>query len=165
MADKYEAAEIYIGLRDRALSPDAKQLNVAGPVLSVLMETGYPQAVATLVAVADGATSLYFSDGGGMIGAGEYPQVREVALELIKFSGGSLNILEKTDKYPLPKKEFTRFYVVTSAGVYTAEVLEKDLGEERHALSSLFFQGHKLISYIRAAEEHRVKQGVSDVTK
>jgi hypothetical protein len=68
-----------------------------------------------------------------------------------------------TKNYPLPKIGYTRFYIVTISGVLTAEVLEDDLGNERHDLSPVFFQGHKLISYIRAVEEHRsAKKDVSE---
>jgi hypothetical protein len=49
---------------------------VDAPILALLMETGYPEAVATLVAVADGTSSLYFSNGGGFIGVGTPAGVR-----------------------------------------------------------------------------------------
>ena len=35
------------------------------------------------------------------------------------------------------------------------EALEAELGADNHELSPVFFQGHKLIAYIRAADEHR----------
>ncbi len=41
------------------------------------METGYREAVATLVGVVDGTSSLYFSNGGGFIGAGSHAAVAE----------------------------------------------------------------------------------------
>ena len=109
------------------------------PVLAVLMETGYPEAVAALVAVADGDTSLYFSNGGGIIGAGEYKQVYDGSLTLVSKAGIYFNKLTLTENFPLPKKGFTRFYVVTPSGTYTDEVLEDDLGNERHILSAVFF--------------------------
>jgi hypothetical protein len=155
VADTYEQAEIYADLRKQVLSLTTEQLGKDAPVLAVLMETGYPEAVATLIAVADGASSLYFSNGGGIIGAGEYKQVHDSSLSLVSKAGDYLNNLTLTKTFPLPMKGFTRFYVVTPSGIYTDEVLEDDLGNERHALSPVFFQGHELISYIRAAEEHR----------
>jgi hypothetical protein len=39
-----------------------------GVPLGVLMETGYDSATVTLFALSDGTTSLYFSNGGGVIG-------------------------------------------------------------------------------------------------
>ena len=162
MAGEYEQAEIYADLRKQVLSLTTDQLGKDVPVLAVLMETGYPEAVATLIAVADGASSLYFSNGGGIIGAGEYKQVHDSSLELLTKAGTYINKLSLTKVFPLPKNGFTRFYVVTSSGIYSDEVLEDDLGNERHVLSSVFFQGHELISFIRAAEEHRsAEQGAT----
>jgi len=155
MAGEQESADVYIALRDKVLSLSPGQIDHSGSVLAVMMETGYPAAAVTLVAVADGTVSLYFSSGGGIIGSGEYPQVREVGLDMVSEAANHLPKLVKTDSYPLPQEAYTRFYVVTASGVYTQSVLEDDLGNERHALSPLFYAGHKLIAYIRAAEEHR----------
>lgn len=155
MAGEYEQAEVYSGLRKQVLSLTTDQLETESPVLAVLMETGYPEAVATLVSVADGSSSLYFSNGGGIIGAGEYKQVHDSSVALVKIAHKKQDKFSPTKNYPLPKNGYTRFYIVTKSGVITEEVLEDDLGNERHALSPVFFQGHELISYIRAAEEHR----------
>lgn len=155
MAGDYEQAEVYSGLRNQVLSLTTEQLVTDSPVLAVLMETGYPEAVATLVSVADGSSSLYFSNGGGIIGAGEYKQVHDSSVTLVNIAAKNKDKFLLTTNFPLPKIGFTRFYVVTDSGVYKEEILEDDLGNERHALSPVFFQGHELISYIRAADEHR----------
>ena len=64
-------APIYSNLRAQALtgsraafgleptSPDA-------PAWGVLMEIGFPEGTASLVAMSDGSASLYFSGGGGL---------------------------------------------------------------------------------------------------
>lgn len=155
MAGDHEQAEVYSGLRTQVLSLTTDQLDTKSPVLAVLMETGYPEAVVTLVSVADGSTSLYYSNGGGIIGAGDYKQVHDSSVALVNMAAKNEAKFSLTKTYPLPKSGYTRFYVVTSSGVYTEEVLEDDLGNERHALSPVFFQGHELIAYIRAADEHR----------
>ena len=155
MAGDYEQAEVYSDLRKQVLSLTADQLGTNSSVLAVLMETGYPEGVATLVSVADGASSLYYSNGGGLIGSGEYKQVRDSSIALVNMAGKNQSKFTLTKTYPLPKNGYTRFYVVTKSGVYTAEVLVDDLGNERHTLSPVFFQGHELISYIRAADKRR----------
>ncbi len=154
-ANVYKQAEIYTDLRKQVLSLNNEQLGMNNSVLGVLMETGYEGAVATLVAVADGTSSLYFSNGGGIIGSGEYKQVHDQALKFVKLAGSNINIMKLTKKFPLPKKSYTCFYVITSKGVYTAEVIEADLGNKKHNLSPVFIEGHKLLSFIRAADEHR----------
>lgn len=75
-------------LRDEAIRVSADDIDLApatalGRVWGVLVEIGYPEPVATLVALSDGTTSLYFSNGGGVIGAGEHAAVRDAASHLL----------------------------------------------------------------------------------
>src|SRR6185503_9039174 len=69
----------YAGLRSLALGTTAETLKLGnwGPddCYGILMETGYETAVATLVCFVTGDTSLYFSNGGGVIGAGKHANV------------------------------------------------------------------------------------------
>ncbi len=127
----YKTADIYDSMRNQVLNLTAKQLGDFGnnSVLCVLMETGYPEAVVTLVAVADGSVSLYFSNGGGIIGAGEHPQGKETSLKLIKSANEYLQFSKPDNKHPLPKNGNTRFYFVTPKGVLAVEAKEDDLGK------------------------------------
>ncbi len=158
LSDGYEQADIYRDLRAQALRVDAQMLEAHGGIFALLMETGYEDAVATIVATADGSTSMYLSNGGGTIGAGEYEQVREVVFETLSETAKYVGKLNPTESYPLPTFGQTRFYVVTDGGVLTGAADEDLLGNEKHELSPLFHQVHKLISYIRTAEEHRRSQ-------
>jgi hypothetical protein len=118
-------------------------------VFAVLMETGYPEAVATLLAVADGTVSLYFSNGGGIIGGGEHEPIRKVSRELITLAQSCVPNSNLADSFPLPKPGYVRCYLVTDGGVHTFEAPEEDLGYERHPCSPLFHKGHELITAIR----------------
>src|SRR5689334_9394559 len=85
MSDDREPNEVFLALRGKVLGLDPAEVAItASPrlprVWAVLMETGYPGAVATLAALADGTTSLYLSSGGGMIGAGGHTRVAEATL-------------------------------------------------------------------------------------
>ena len=78
---KRDSADVARGLREQALTVDPVALRLEPTptrphVWGILMETGYPEGVATLVALGDGTTSLYFGNGGGVIGAGEHDRVR-----------------------------------------------------------------------------------------
>jgi hypothetical protein len=149
----YAPAEMYTKLRGQALAATAKSLGVTDEVHGVLMETGYPEAVITLVAMADGAASLYFSNGGGIIGAGEHKGPAVAARSLITFAAHNLKGMVPTDSTPLPAPGRTRFYALTSRGILTAEASEEDLGENRHALSPLFYAAHELITEMRSVDE------------
>jgi hypothetical protein len=149
----YDVADIYTDLRNQVLQfkPDAIGQTDAdqSTVLAILMETGYPEAVATLIAVADGTASLYFSNGGGIIGGGEHEPVRKMSGEFISLAQHFVSESTLTDTFPLPKKDNVRCYLVTRGGIYTFEALEDDLGYERHPCSPLFHKGHELITAIR----------------
>ena len=117
----------------------------------VLMETGYPKAVASLITVADGTTSLYFSNGGGIIGAGQHPSVRSSAERFISLVDAHVGQLTIAEDHPLPGVGRVRFYARTFTNLRTAEAAERDLGEGQHPLSPLFFAGHAVITAVREA--------------
>lgn len=150
---QYQQADIYRDLRDGmfALRPDAVGVAAGSDEpLAVLMETGYPEAVATLVCGADGSASLYFSNGGGVMGGGEHEAVNAAARSFVAASGAFSEAFEPTTAYPLPDVGGVRFYVVTGSGVLTApQAVEDDLGNMRGQLSPLFHQAHEVITAIR----------------
>ena len=115
------------------------------------METGYPIAVASLVAIADGTTSLYLSNGGGVIGAGAHKKVRDASARFIALVDAHADDFTVTDTHPLPKLGRVRFYVRTFDDVRTLEADERELGEGRHALSQVFHAGHAVIAAVREA--------------
>jgi len=166
-ATAYQVAEAYSGLRSMALrtNPDSIGIKIkeSSEVWGVLMETGYPEAVASLVALADGTVSLYSSNGGGIIGLGPHVGPRRAAQSFLASSQQFAKQVLPTKSYPLPKTSYTRFYLLTGNGVLTAEIKEDDLGNNRHPLSPLFYKGQELISEIRVVDQQRqAEQGASE---
>ncbi len=120
------------------------------PLLALLMETGYPEGVATLVGVVDGSASLYFSNGGGVIGAGHHAEVARATRRWLESATDILERLAAWDDDPrLPGEGLTQFVAVTPDGLRGAVAPEEELGEERHELSPLFHAGHDVITQIR----------------
>ena len=153
-----DPAEMSRQLRAQALTRSAEELGLApGPehpnVFGILMETGYPEAVATLAVFVEGSTSLYFSSGGGVIGAGEHESVRATHAPFFAEAEARLGLFSKAAETPLPAVGRVRFFVRTFAGTVTAEADEEDLGEMRHELSRLFHAGHDVITAVRHASE------------
>jgi hypothetical protein len=148
-------AEVYAGLRRQVIDLQAAQLGdefAQAPILALLMETGYEQAVATLVAVADGTTSLYFSTGGGIIGAGAHESVAQASRRWLEAGATFLEHLEPVADPPLPAPGQTQFVAVTNDGLRAAVALEEDLGGNRHALSPLFYAAQEVITQVRLIE-------------
>jgi hypothetical protein len=163
LASDYKVAEPYAGLRNMVLTTKPQAIGLkpnAAEVWGVLMETGYPEAVATLIALADGTVSIYFSNGGGIIGLGPHPGPQKAGKAFLSLAQQYSKTGTATTKYPLPKPSYTRFYFLTGSGATTVEAKEDDLGHGRHQLSLLFHKGHELISEIRVVDEkRRAEQG------
>lgn len=155
----YKIEKGYQVLRDRLFGLTQGDIGIQGDDKSgawgVVMETGYPRAVVTLVALADGSASLYFSSGGGIIGAGENDGPRDVAQLLTKQAAPFATNCERVTQFPLPADGVTKFYILTFDGVMSAETLEDDLGNNRHVLSPLFHGAHALISEIRKLDDSK----------
>jgi hypothetical protein len=116
------------------------------------METGYAEGVATLVVLADGTTSLYFSNGGGVIGAGTHGAVRAAGEMLLSSAEAHMADFAAVVETPLPEVRRVRFYLRTFTGTMGAEADEKDLGEGRHTLSPVFHAAHAVISAVREVD-------------
>jgi hypothetical protein len=161
---EYKVADIYRDLRQQvfAISPSKIGISPTAPdqVWGVLMETGYPEAVATLVTVADGTVSLYFSNGGGIIGVGQHEGLRKACMEFLSFSQSFVKQTSPTKAFPLPARGSTRFYLLTLEGVRTAEFNEDDLGNNKLPLSPLFHKADEVITQARIVDERlKAKRG------
>ena len=149
-------ADVARELRERALNYTASELDIVPTgdlpnVFGILMETAYPEAVASLVTFVEGTTSLYFSSGGGIIGAGEHDSVRATLAPFFRTAEEHISSFATANATPLPAPGRVRFYLRTHRGTLTAEADEQDLGEMRHPLSPLFHAGHKVITAVREA--------------
>jgi hypothetical protein len=139
-----------VSLADLGLKVEGEEFAAYG----VLMETGYAGAIVTLVAYATGDASLYFSNGGGVIGAGKNEAVRDAAKNFVADGQFFLEQMERATECPAPASGRTHFYLLTDRGIYASRsYLEDDLGSGRADLSELFFAGHAVISEIRERQE------------
>ena len=162
IAGEPKISDVYKGLRDQVLSLKLKDLGLntkeySNKVYGTLMETGYKNVIVTVVSIADGTTSIYFSNGGGMIGNGQEKIAQRATTSLIHLSENYLTQMKSTKHFPYPKAGEVKFYVLTSNGVFTYSALENDLGNKKDKLSKLFYAGQGVISAIRAIDEKRKK--------
>ncbi len=156
-AAPYKVAEVYTSMRKQVLNLDDKQIpELKGePVWAVLMETGREDEAISVVAVADGTASLYYSTGSGMVGLGKKPDIHSATLSFVKKSASFLKFMKRVEAFPLPKPGQTFFYLVTPEGVFCYEANRNDLGRQQDKLSALYYAGHELIAQIRVADQQR----------
>src|SRR6266571_9189175 len=103
-----DAREVFLGLRRQLLTLDPAELELSPSpgrprVWALFMEMGLDTGTASLVAVADGTTSLYMSTGGGVIGGGEHQAVRRVSEAFLDTAEAHLDRLQAISKAPLPQ--------------------------------------------------------------
>jgi hypothetical protein len=150
-------ADVYVGLRDQilGLTPDdlGDALDRDATVMALLMETGYETAVATLVGVADGSTSLYFSTGGGIIGAGNHSAVAQATHRWLSVCTDALEQFEDVADPPLPGEGITQFVAVTRNGLRGVGAPETELVNYAHELAQLYYAGQDVITQVRLVEE------------
>jgi hypothetical protein len=123
-----------------------------GAVRCVVMDWNVGSGVATLVAFDDGTTSLYFSFGGGVIGAGTHEGVRRVATSFREEGAKVADRFTAATEYPLPSEGTAVFYVVTdSATVSSGPIADEELQRPDHPLSDLARSAQEVIAQVRKA--------------
>lgn len=149
---------VYSALRHQALLTNRSEGEISvpptdAPAWGILMETGYDEATVTLLALSSGTTSLYISNGSGVIGGESHESVLNANAAFLKQANHSLQHFELCTTFPIPAAGHTIFYVLTDSGILTATALENDLGYGRDELSALFHAGHEVISQLRLISE------------
>jgi len=122
-------------------------------VWGAMMEMRIGAADASLVVVAEGSTSLYFSTGGGVIGGGEHESVRAANRKL-------LGVIEKlfpafvAREVPVPVLiGAVSFAVFTYDGLRAARDTEERLRQKKSPLWPAYYIGQEIITALRLATE------------
>jgi hypothetical protein len=94
-------------------------------VWGALMEMRMSGVTVSLAAVADGTTSLYFSNGGGIIGGGEHESVRAANRKLLTFIETGLDLFVPMERPLEVIDRAVSFAVLTHDGLRGARDQEK----------------------------------------
>lgn len=145
--------DIYEVLRTQALGLEPEPVPRATDhdlpnVFGVVMDIGYPEGTATLVALADGTTSLYTSTGGGTIGAGSHAQVATATHTLLRTAEATLDAFPPSQDSQLPPAEHTAITLLTYSGRRRSEAATDDLGHNRSPASRVFHAAHEVIHHL-----------------
>ena len=156
----YKVADIYQEMRGMVLKLKPTDIGEKddSKILALVMDTGFPEAAFTLIATVDGSGSLYFSNGGGIIGAGGQPEGAAAAKALLADASRFVGKMTATKETPIVMPGMTTFYIITGKAVLTVSAKEDYFGEGRHAGSTLFHKAHELITTIRKIDESRPKK-------
>ena len=157
MSHATENDEAIKGLREMIFNLDPDEIGITQdklnhPVWGMVMETGFENGSFTLVTLADGTTSLYFSNGGGTIGAGEHESVRKAVGHYLTGAQYFYKNASKVEETPGPVEGEVIFYFLTFEGKFAYSAPEEKLGNGKDKLSNLFYAAHGVISEIRGIE-------------
>jgi L-alanine-DL-glutamate epimerase-like enolase superfamily enzyme len=127
-------------------SPDSP--DVSGIVVDVPGSGGF----ASIVALADGTTSMYTSTGGGRIGAGTHAHVAAATKKLLEEVQRHLGLFGSPDDRGLPAPSVVRLHVLTPTGGRHADVPEDAFwGRQDHALMPVIARVQDVITAISTA--------------
>ena len=122
-------------------------------VWAAMMEMRMSKATVSLVAVAEGSTSLYISTGGGVIGAGEQDSVRDANRKLLAFIETGLDLFVPMERPPDVIDRMVSFVVLTYQGMRGARDEEKKLQDRRSPLWPAYYLAQDVIAAMRVATE------------
>jgi hypothetical protein len=154
-----ELAEIYLKLREQALGFGSEEIKAPPPVeggrmLGVVMDLGYDTGAASIVGLADGTTSMYLSNGGGVLGVGADEQAAAASRRWVEVAETAPG-LEASHGDPVPADGTIRFNVLTTGPRLAAEAREEELATGSHPLSPLYAAGQDVIGEIRRVDSAR----------
>jgi len=144
-------------LRDQLLATKPADIHMSPSedlphVWAALMEWKMGANTVTLAAVADGTTSLYFSNGGGIIGGGEHEKVRVAARKFVVVMDKLLPLW--VAKEPLGVVDTAVcFAVLTYDGIQAGRDREERLKDKKSPAWPAFYLGHEVITQLRLSSE------------
>jgi hypothetical protein len=155
-----QPADTYTGLRRQVLQIVPAEVGIAPTpelprVWGLLMDTTYERGGYSLVALADGTTSLYMTTGGGMIGGGEHDQVVAATLAALRVVEAHFDQLLPSADDTLPPVNGVVLRALTYDGQRAVLAAEQDLGEGRHPQAEIFHAAHSAITELRLINEAR----------
>jgi hypothetical protein len=162
-SDLSETTEsVYDGLRRQIFDLDPIGVGLTGAgqpggVWGVVFELGMPATTVTVIALADGTTSLYTTGGFGIIGGGAHPAVVVANRKLREAVAAQLPAFRPDPGTTVPGPDDVRVRALTTDGRRVADAAQADLLDGTHPLSDLFFAGHAVVTRLR--EIHDAAEG------
>lgn len=120
-------------------------------IWGLMMEITYEEGSLSVLSLIDGTASLYFSNGGGVIGSEQHEHIAGLSSAIASGSGIFFSdYAEETKEFPLPETDHVHFYFLSDAKTLkTNGFSEDDLDDDLLPLSPLFHTMHMLIANIQ----------------
>ena len=113
-----------------------------------------PEAgIATVVALADGTTSMYLSSGGGTIGAGEHEHIANMSKALVSLAASMIDEFPPVPDAPLPGDARTALVLLTYDGLRRVEEDNRSFAEGRAPTTEVANGFQEIIHNLRLIQE------------
>jgi len=132
--------------------PDGKTAGADEPVL-VVMDMLYPGAVVSLMSATTGDASIYFSNGGAVLGGIGHENVRTAAKVFVEEVARQRGQFTAVTDYAYPRGSNVRFFLRTPKAVYMAEASLESLLNGQSALMRAFLRAQDVITQLRRISE------------
>lgn len=148
----------YHELRNQALlakpSEIGIEINNENQAYGAVIDMQMGRYIATLVCFMDGTTSLYFENGGGIIGIGQRcDEVAEESRSFLQNSPQVLGSMELTNNTAMPSKNHHSIYMLTSKGIYKSQLDPERIDSANEEMQLLFSMYQQLLSTVRESTE------------
>jgi hypothetical protein len=126
-------------------------------VWAAMMEWKLAKGLVSLVAIAEGSTSLYFSTGGGIIGGHSHESVRTANAKFLEAAERFLQAGAFVSRdNPLDAVDgAVNFVVRTFDGMSVARDTQKRIEKRESPLWPLYYLGHDVITALREVTEKK----------
>ena len=125
-------------------------------VWAAMLELRFGESIASLVAVAEGSTSLYLSTGGGVIGGGEHESVRKENEKFLALIEKTLEMFVPIDTPLTVVEGSVAFAVFTYDGMRGARDTEERMIRKQSPLWAAYYLGQEVITALRLTVEKRL---------
>jgi hypothetical protein len=153
-----ELEDTYDGLRNLAFSCTPDKIGVTldednqvyGAVIDMAISDN---RIATMAFFIDGSASLYFSNGGGILGSGQHDSVKKIVGSFLISVHQVLPIMRLTKDFNAkPRDNHHIFYLFTRVGIYTYD-MDINKYKETKETNFLFTVSQMVLTEIRNTNE------------
>lgn len=148
----------YFGLRQLAFDVKPEDIGVTldnnEQVYAAVVDLSLTGGIVTLVCFIDGTVSLYYQNGGGMLGLGqEYEEVKKAGMSFLYSSGQALQYLKEAQNFSLPGNNIINVYLKVKESTYKAEIDMSDIRSQEKHIQFIDFLIQKTLNQIREISE------------
>ncbi len=156
--NKSKPNEKYLGLRQKVLNLKPSDIGITldneQQVYAAVIDMPINKNIASLICMLDGTVSLYYSNGGGMIGLGQkFDEIRQAGGSFLVSVGQALTKFDRVNKFPLPDGNKTNVYLITMNCIYKASFDMNKINSSSKEISFVNYLIQNIINKIRECSE------------